>query len=349
MSSLTQIPGVAFGFAVLAWAAAVFAADTEELYAPPSSDVLRLRTLEWIAQRGIRDNTVQQEVARLWADEPAEVSARELFEKVIRTFALADVDTQRFLDACRLLDPPPLPPDPAVLFRNDADEFYAANMRLFYARYLAQRRMYDEALDVFTQLDPHQVVDPATCLFFKAVCQQQLFLKDEALKTIDTLLRNTEDVPVSYSRVATLMQYELEGLRAKSLNGLARMMADVERRLDLGRGGQTVQKKEDEVVALLDEIIEKLEQQSSGGGGSDSGQGRGANQSNAPANDSRILGQTAPGEVDEKNFKNEAGWGALPPKDEARAKNLLNRNFPAHYRRAVEEYFKKLARRRAER
>ena len=60
-----------------------------------------------------------------------------------------------------------------------------------------------------------------------------------------------------------------------------------------------------------------------------------------------MKGATAPGDVDKKKLSNRAGWGALPPKEEARAKNLINRNFPSHYRQAVEEYFKKLASRRA--
>ena len=68
--------------------------------------------------------------------------------------------------------------------------------------------------------------------------------------------------------------------------------------------------------------------------------------SGSPAPDSIVKGAKAPGNVDRKNLKREAGWGALPPKEEARAKNLLNRNFPAHYRRAVEEYLKKIAGRR---
>ena len=44
-----------------------------------------------------------------------------------------------------------------------------------------------------------------------------------------------------------------------------------------------------------------------------------------------------------KNIGNKTGWGALPPKAEARAKNILDRNYPAHYRRAIDEYFRRLA------
>ncbi len=46
-----------------------------------------------------------------------------------------------------------------------------------------------------------------------------------------------------------------------------------------------------------------------------------------------------------KDIGNRTGWGALPPKAEARAKNILNRNYPPHYRRAIDEYFKRLAQR----
>ena len=57
------------------------------------------------------------------------------------------------------------------------------------------------------------------------------------------------------------MQHDLQGLKKDSLSEISRKMKDVERRLGLGRGGQRVQKEEDEIVASLDAIIEKLEQQ----------------------------------------------------------------------------------------
>ena len=53
---------------------------------------------------------------------------------------------------------PLVPPDAAPLAREDMGDFYQANLKLFYARYLTQRRMYDEALEVFEQVDPQQVV-----------------------------------------------------------------------------------------------------------------------------------------------------------------------------------------------
>ena len=52
-----------------------------------------------------------------------------------------------------------------------------------------------------------------------------------------------------------------------------------------------------------------------------------------------MKGATAPGEVDKKDIGNKSGWGTLPPKQAAEAKNVINRNFPSHYREAIEQYF----------
>src|SRR5207249_636150 len=98
------------------------------------------------------------------------------------------------------------------------------HLRLFYGRYLAERRMYDEGLSVLGALDPKKLVDPATCLFYRAVCEHQLLKKPEALKSIVALLKNTEGAPPSYVTLATLMQYELEGLNEKTLGHIARKM-----------------------------------------------------------------------------------------------------------------------------
>ena len=219
------------------------------------------------------------------------------------------------------------------------------NLRLYYGRYLTQRRMYEEGLAVLNRIEPSQMVDPATYLFFKAVCQHHLLMKKEGLQTIEQLTKRTEGVPPRYLTVATLMQHDLEGLKDKSLDTISRKMLDVERRLELGRSGQKVQKVEDEIVADLDEIIKKIEEQL--GGGSGMGQGENANDASNPADDSRVKGAAAPGNVDPKKFKQGKSWGGMNDKLRARVKQLIGRDFPAHYRRAVEEYFRNAAKRTA--
>jgi hypothetical protein len=123
-------------------------------------------------------------------------------------------------------------------------------------------------------------------------------------------------------------------------------MTDVERRLGLGRTGQKVQKKEDEIIVTLDELIKKEEEQNGGGGGG--GPGGQQNRSSNPADDSRIKGATAPGKVDPKKFKSQQSeWGDLPERARAKAKDLIAREFPAHYRDAIDEFTRKAANRAA--
>jgi len=216
-------------------------------------------------------------------------------------------------------------------------------------RFLTQANFYDEALELFGRISPEQVVDPATLFFYQAVCQHQLLQKAAALETLDRLLNQTLSVPDRYASVARLMKYDLEQFREKSLDEIARKMADVKRRLALGQGGRRVQKLQDEIVDALDDLIKKLQEQANSSSmTSSSGQAGGnSNQSSGPAADSVVKGAPAPGRVDQKDIGNKSGWGALPPKQATRAKNLINRQFPAHYRRAIDQYFKKLATRKA--
>jgi hypothetical protein len=286
-----------------------------------------------------------EEIGKLWAlaDEPP--TAEALFELTVRSFAQADEATAKLVEACHLQHVTLLPPEAKLLEQEGAGRFYVANMSLYYGRYLAHRQMFEESLDALEKTSIADVVDPASLLFFKAVCQHHLLLKTDGLATIEQLLKNTEAVPVRYATVAALMQFDLEALRDQSLDEVARKMIDVERRLGLGRTGQKVQKKEDEIIVTLDELIKKVEEQNGGGGGG--GPGGQSNRSASPADDSRIKGSTAPGKVDPKKFKNEKEWGDLPDKVRAKAKELIAREFPAHYRDAMDEYSKKAANRPA--
>jgi hypothetical protein len=316
------------------------------LVAPPSAEVVRARTLEWVAQRVGADKARLEEIGKVWVLADEAPTAQALFDLTIRSFALADEATQKLVDACSLQNATLLPPDARLLEQAGAGRYYTANILLFYGRYLAHRQMFEESLDVLNRTSIAEVVDPASLLFFKAVCQHHLLLKTEGLATIEQLLKNTEGVPVRYSTVATLMQFDLEALRDQSLDEVARKMTDVERRLGLGRTGEKVQKKEDEIIVTLDELIKKIEEQQGGGGGG-GGSGGNSNRSSSPAQDSTIKGSTAPGKVDSRKFANEKEWGDLPPRARAKAKDELARKFPAHYKDAIENYTKQAANRPA--
>src|SRR5207302_9654593 len=132
-------------------------------------------------------------------------------------------------------------------------------------------------------------------LFHRAVAEHALLLKDQANRTIVRLLDDVAEVPDRYKMVAVLIALDMQSWREKDLGEIARKMDNIERRLELARGGPQTQKIQKEVVARLDELIKQLENQKSGNcncnGGSCPNGGNGNNPNNnirasSPQNDS---------------------------------------------------------------
>jgi hypothetical protein len=223
------------------------------------------------------------------------------------------------------------------------------NLQFWVARRLIEAAWYEEAESLLAQVSPTVAVDPAGYFYCRAVAGQALLNLPLAQAAVDALLHRTESVPVRYRATATLLETELQGIEEKSLGETARLMSDAERRLELGRAGEKLQTVQERIIANLDELIKKLEAQNQGGGGGGSGGGEGGsqNQGGSPAGDSSVKGATAPGETDPKKFSKDGRWGDLPEKEQAEAKNLINRQFPGHYSQAIEQYFRKLATRPA--
>jgi len=319
---------------------AVFAAlapttwSAEARYVPLSSADVRHRLDEWLNSRG-----ADPAVLREWPDSTA--PAERVLVAALTAAGRVDAELGRFVREFEQGQSTSLVAIEEYLARPEANAFVATNLRAYVGRRLAERRWYDEAMAFLKDIDLAQAIDPAGVLFFRAVSAQAVLEIDAALDSLDVLLNRTERVPPRYSATATLMHAELSRLKEKSLDEIARLMADSERRLDLGRAGERVQGVQERIVSELDELIKKIEAQQSGGGGG--GSASNSNQSSSPADDSSVKGSTAPGEVDKKKFSKEGQWGDLPDKQQAEAKNLINRNFPSHYRQAIETYFKKLA------
>ena len=242
---------------------------------------------------------------------------------------------------------------PTLLKDAKAPTFFRANLALAFAKALTQRKVYEESLDVLKLVKSEQVVDPAAYFFVRAVAEHALLMKDEAARSILSVMEDVADAPNRYKDLAILMLYDMQGWRDKDLGTIARKMDNIERRLDLSRGGPQTQKMQKEVVARLDEIIKELENkakgssQSNGGGCPNGGQGQqpgGTNQPNSPMKDSNVANNSGPGNVDQKRLKNLAeNWGKLPEKEQAKALIDLTKDMPPRYRQVIENYFKDLA------
>jgi hypothetical protein len=328
---------------LLAWPAAAAQVAT----APPL-DALKSQLDAWLAPQLTVRPELKQEVESLWSTADKSLSASQRSDLLLRTLYLADPDVRELVESCTAGTPGLTQRDfPALSSRHD-EPLFTNNVRAFYARFLATATLYEEALDVYRQIDMKHVADPATVLFYRAVCEHALLLRDDGLATLGKLLDETESVPGRYRALGELMKGELEKLEEKSLGEVAKQMSDVRRRLTLGRAGEKVQRVEDQIIVTLDEIIKKKEDQqnSSGGGG---GQARGQMKPSAsdPAKDSYLGGVKGQGLTDKKDIGHKDNWGDLPEKKQAAAKGMLQNQFPGHYRMAVEQYLKRIAERTA--
>ncbi len=315
----------------------VWADDT--VFAPQSAAMVRDRVLNDLQSEKVPEAVIAA-VTAFWNETSAATAPETVLALAVKSWAEADPALQELLAVTDFSDPAVAAKLAPVMERSGMSSYRQQNLRSYFGRTFAELRLYDEALEQFAALDYAQLIDPAATLFFRAAAAQSLLQTELATESLKLLVKNTQGVPPRYKTTAELMLAELEGVEEQPLDKVARRMSDSERRLDLGRSGEQVQSVQEKIVADLDELIKRIEAQMGGGGGAGSSS---SNESSSPAPDSVVKGSTAPGEVDKKKFGKEGQWGNLPEKKQAEAKNLINRNYPSHYRQAVESYFKKLA------
>lgn len=314
----------------------------EDVYAAPSVSELREAIDDWLAYKGLSQSPVGEAIEPFWQFENTP-SQEDLFDALMRTFYLADDDIRSLVDRCREIK---FGTEIASLKipsteRTSKEPWLGHNVRYFVARHLSVLTAYNEAVELFQEIDPNYIVDPAGYFFHRSVCEHHLLMKDAGLESLNALLNRTESIPVRYQTLGELMEEDLRSVKTKSLGEVARQMRDVERRLNLNRTDEDVQEVEKKIIETLDELIKKLEDQQqqaqSGGGGS------GSSAPNQGAQDTYLGGIQGEGLTDKKEMGKKDNWGDLPPKSREAAKNMLERQFPSHYRQAVEEYLKKLA------
>ena len=334
---LAGVAGLLTAIAVRAAAQLPDAAPQSLPWQAPQADEVKKEVLAWLDGRK-PDAALRTRADALWLAAPDQPAGLDLLGRVVETFAAADEGARKLVDLCsRPRDRKGPPPQP---WRADPKmpPLVANNLRLWYGRWLVQESLYDEALDQLAGLKPEDVVDPATLLFCQAVANHRLLNQEPGLEAIGRLLESPEHGPKRYAAVARLMEGELKDLKEDSLDHIARRMQDIERRLDLGRAGPKVRTIEDGVVKSLEKLIEVLEkqQQQQAGGGNNT-------QPQKPAQDSFPMGGKGSGVVTKRDVGHQSGWGNLPPREREEAMQQIGRQFPSHYRDAIEQYFRRLA------
>jgi hypothetical protein len=218
----------------------------------------RTRAEAWLKKAGKTDPDSRKAFAAIWETD------RPTLDKVARTLQLGSPAAAKLLAQARDADSPAPTEVPSILKDKKVDPFLKANLALAYARQLANRRVFDEALGALEEVRPEDVVAPGAYLFTKAVCEHSLMLKDDAGETIDRLLVDVPAAPERYRMVGALMHFDMLTWQDKDLGWVARKMGVIKDRLEIDRGGKKTQRMQKEVVVRLDEMIKKLENQQAG-------------------------------------------------------------------------------------
>jgi hypothetical protein len=222
-----------------------------------SADAVKTQAQAWLKAVGKTDAATADKFEAIWKQ-----TDRPVLDRLADSFALGNADAAQMMTEARDQLAPAPTKVPELLKNAQMPAFLRANLGLAYARALNNRRVHEEALDVLKLFTPEQVVDPAAYLFNRAVSEFSLLEKDEANRTIRRLLDDAGTFsPERYKAVAMLMQLDMVAWKNKDLSDISRKMKDVERRLDLARGGPVTQDKQKEILARLDEVIKKLENQ----------------------------------------------------------------------------------------
>jgi tetratricopeptide (TPR) repeat protein len=311
----------------------------------PAPETARSQALDWLKGVGKTDTATLKAFEQIWSGD------RPLLDKVAATLALGDPAAAKLLAEARDPDTPAPTSVPSLIKDQKLPVFFRANLGLAYAKALVNRKVYDEALEVFKSIRGEDVVDPASYFFHRAVTEHALMMRNEADDSIDRLLLDVTDAPVRYRMVGVLMHYDMAAWQDKDLDWIARKMGVIKDRLELTRGGPKTRAMQREVLVKLDEMIKELENKMSGscncnGGNCPSGGSKGppkGNRPSSPAGDFGLPSGIAKGEIDMKKFKEYAEvWGKLPERERAKAMTDLTRGMPAKYRDAIEAYFKQL-------
>jgi hypothetical protein len=226
----------------------------------PAPEAARAQALDWLKSKGKSDDATMKSFESLWAGQ------RPLLDKVAGTFALGDPAVAQLLREAR--DPEAAAPIgvPNLIKDTKLPLFFRANLGLAYGKALANRKVYDEALEAFKSVKGEDVVDPASYFFHRAVAEHALMMRNEADDSIDRLLLDVVDSPVRYRMVGVLMHYDMAAWQDKDLDWISRKMGVIKDRLDLSRGGPKTRAMQREVLVKLDEKIKELENKANSGG-----------------------------------------------------------------------------------
>lgn len=239
--------------------AASFAAEPSKPTAPPKAAALTFGSLRTMSPEAVKAKVEgflkgegkldQAKLDAIWAD-----GDRTVLDRTVQSIGLARPDAVQAITAG---------------IGDEKDAFAKANLAAAFAKALAGKRVYEEAVQAAksASVKADEIVEPASFYFFKAVAEFSLTKKDDATASIVRLLDDVADAPDRYRVVATQMFFDIQNWAKdpKDLTNIAKLMDNSGRRLDLDRAGKDTQEIQKKIIFRLDEKIKELENKAKGG------------------------------------------------------------------------------------
>ncbi|GHT45891.1 hypothetical protein FACS189454_06140 [Planctomycetales bacterium] len=335
---MTRFDFLIFFFIVLP-AALLAAEQIEPLLTVPNTATIRSEIDKVIGQNPQNENTLEHLNANLNAWELQNAAIQLLSENsppIQDYIATSDAFAWKELPFAQNVVTPKLPVN--VL----SSDLLSGTLRFYLAHRLAQSRLYEEANRILAENQTGQCIDPAGFWITQAVVCYQLGQAENgqvALKHFQEIADKSA-VPHRYSETAKLLENGLaQAKKDNEAEKIANKMKNVQRQLGKGKTGDETQEEENGILKSLDQLIEKIEKaaQQQAGGEPKGGQG------NKPADDSRRMGQKAPGNVDRRDLSQDGNWGGISPKERDEALLKIDQEFPPFYRDIIEQYFREIA------
>jgi tetratricopeptide (TPR) repeat protein len=259
--------------------------------------------------------------------------------------ALEAFDAEQAAEVVRLLAP----------LRDHSDPFLAANAEYFYVRALVALGRYEEVEALLAPLEQRQEHYSAHTpyaphlWFIRAFCQARNLRFEDATRSLEALAARFPDAPEAVRVGAAQLLLEVQRREQGTLGEVATVMDYVADRLNAADGAERVQKRQRQIIALLDRLIEQQEQQEQQCAGGNPRQGQGQDSQHrapqAPRTESDAPGGAGQiGDLHTAPAANPAEeWGKLPPAERERILQSIRDRFPSRYRQLVEQYYRSLA------
>ena len=313
----------------------------------------------------------KQAVARAWkqeraGDEPGGFLAAVGIEMISEPFRAArkTLDEEKYPEADRTL---------RTLVKN-SDPYVSLHAAAMLARSLVEQDRLEEAQKVLTPLATREkelmskTFLEAETDFLLGYCQLANLRYDKAEATLAEFTRQHPGAPERFRLPANQMLQELLARQPDRLGDVSDLMNYSGRRLSHGETDEQVQGRQQRAVELLTVLIAEAEEQEKqcpnckgkgckkcgkgckkcGGKGCKAcggGKAAGNQQPGSPANRSALpAGSSEIGDLNRsRTAKPGKMWGEMRDKDRQRILQSLEQNFPARYRKLVEQYYKQLA------